>query len=243
MSLSVDKYEEVADKDDLMGVEDTAKKGFFSKPSLKSRNTIFTLGQRGAVLSPAELEGPILIPHTAQRGDCRYPYETLFRSQHYALLDNGCREFLFLSDFFMVAGNSALELFNSVMGKTLSLFLKSMSTYVSDCYDSIAVFLCIHIILRFRAITTKRAIPALDKYWEAVLELLWPRFELILEMNIQSIRNTDPRNWACCTPDHTISHVDTQSSLLPLLALTRHSPASEPTPSLVNCRLKWRTLS
>ncbi|XP_013879387.1 vacuolar protein sorting-associated protein 52 homolog isoform X2 [Austrofundulus limnaeus] len=187
------QYEEVADKDDLMGVEDTAKKGFFSKPSLKSRNTIFTLGQRGAILSPAELEGPILVPHTAQRGDSRYPYETLFRSQHYALLDNGCREFLFLSDFFMVIGNSALDLFNSIMGKTLSMFLKSMSTYVSDCYDSIAIFLCIHIILRFRAITAKRNIPALDKYWEAVLELLWPRFELILEMNIQSIRNTDPQ--------------------------------------------------
>ncbi|XP_073319078.1 vacuolar protein sorting-associated protein 52 homolog isoform X2 [Pagrus major] len=187
------QYEEVADKDDLMGVEDTAKKGFFSKPSLKSRNTIFTLGQRGAILSPAELEGPILVPHTAQRGDSRYPYETLFRSQHYALLDNGCREYLFLSDFFMVAGNSALDLFNSIMGKTLSMFLKSMSTYVSDCYDSIAVFLCIHIILRFRAITAKRTIPALDKYWEAVLELLWPRFEMILEMNIHSIRNTDPQ--------------------------------------------------
>ncbi|KAM6899727.1 vacuolar protein sorting-associated protein 52 homolog [Xenentodon cancila] len=187
------QYEEVADKDDLMGVEDTAKKGFFSKPSLKSRNTIFTLGQRGAILSPAELEGPILVPHTAQRGDSRYPYETLFRSQHYALLDNGCREYLFLSDFFMVAGNSALDLFNSIMGKTLSMFLKSMSTYVSDCYDSIAVFLCIHIILRFRAITAKRNIPALDKYWEAVLELLWPRFELILEMNIHSIRSTDPQ--------------------------------------------------
>ncbi|XP_061752738.1 vacuolar protein sorting-associated protein 52 homolog isoform X1 [Nerophis ophidion] len=187
------QYEEVADKDDLMGVEDTAKKGFFSKPSLKSRNTIFTLGQRGAILSPPELEGPILVPHTAQRGDSRYPYETLFRSQHYALLDNGCREHLFLSDFFMVAGNSALDLFNSIMGKTLSMFLKSMSTYVSDCYDSIAIFLCIHVILRFRAITAKRNIPALDKYWEAVLELLWPRFELILEMNIHSIRNTDPQ--------------------------------------------------
>uniref|UniRef100_A0A1A8DQF8 Vacuolar protein sorting 52 n=1 Tax=Nothobranchius kadleci TaxID=1051664 RepID=A0A1A8DQF8_NOTKA len=160
---------------------------------VKSRNTIFTLGQRGAILSPAELEGPILVPHTAQRGDSRYPYETLFRSQHYALLDNGCREFLFLSDFFMVIGNSAFDLFNSIMGKTLGMFLKSMSTYVSDCYDSIAIFLCIHIILRFRAITTKRTIPALDKYWDAVLELLWPRFELILEMNIQSIRNTDPQ--------------------------------------------------
>ncbi|XP_072315717.1 vacuolar protein sorting-associated protein 52 homolog [Eucyclogobius newberryi] len=187
------QYEEVADKDDLMGVEDTAKKGFFSKPSLKSRNTIFTLGQRGTILSPAELEGPILVPHTAQRGDCRYPYETLFRSQHFALLDNGCREFLFLCDFFMVTGNSALDLFNCIMGKTLGMFLKSMSSYVCDCYDSIAIFLCIHIILRFRAITAKRNIPALDKYWEAVLELLWPRFELILEMNIHSIRSTDPQ--------------------------------------------------
>ncbi|XP_029976103.1 vacuolar protein sorting-associated protein 52 homolog [Salarias fasciatus] len=187
------QYEEVADKDDLMGVEDTAKKGFFSKPSLKSRNTIFTLGQRGSVLSPAELEGPVLVPHTAQRGDSRYPYELLFRSQHYALLDNGCREFLFLSDFFMVAGNSALDLFNSIMGKTLSMFLKTMSSYVSDCFDSIAVFLCIHIVLRFRAITAKRSVPALDRYWDAVLELLWPRFEFILEQNIQSIRNSDPQ--------------------------------------------------
>ncbi|KAK2920612.1 hypothetical protein Q8A73_000097 [Channa argus] len=166
--------------------------GKIPQQQAQSRNTIFTLGQRGTILSPAELEGPILVPHTAQRGDSRYPYETLFRSQHYALLDNGCREYLFLSDFFMVAGNSALDLFNSIMGKTLSMFLKSMSTYVSDCYDSIAIFLCIHIIFRFRAITTKRNIPALDKYWEAVLELLWPRFELILEMNIHSIRNTDP---------------------------------------------------
>lgn len=31
------------------------------------------------------------------------------------------------------------------------------------------------------------------RYWEAVLEMLWPRFELILEMNIHSIRNTDPQ--------------------------------------------------
>ncbi|MBN3318317.1 VPS52 protein, partial [Atractosteus spatula] len=93
----------------------------------------------------------------------------------------------------MVTGSSAQDLFNCIMGKTLSMFLKHMSSYVSDCYDSIAVFLCIHIILRFRAITAKRNVPALDKYWEAVLELLWPRFELILEMNIQSIRNTDPQ--------------------------------------------------
>ena len=52
-----------------MGVEDTAKRGFFSaKPSLKNRSTIFTLGNRGTVLT-SDLEGPIIVPHAAQKGE------------------------------------------------------------------------------------------------------------------------------------------------------------------------------
>nr|AAH63329.1 Vps52 protein [Mus musculus] len=187
------QYEEVAEKDDLMGVEDTAKKGFFSKPSLRSRNTIFTLGTRGTVISPAELEAPILVPHTAQRGEQRYPFEALFRSQHYALLDNSCREYLFICEFFIVSGPAAHDLFHAVMGRTLSMTLKHLESYLADCYDAIAVFLCIHIVLRFRNIAGKRDVPALDRYWEQVLALLWPRFELILEMNVQSVRSTDPQ--------------------------------------------------
>lgn len=50
---------------------DSDSSRFFSKPSLRSRNTIFTLGTRGSVISPTELEAPILVPHTAQRGEQR----------------------------------------------------------------------------------------------------------------------------------------------------------------------------
>ncbi|NXO01297.1 VPS52 protein, partial [Rhinopomastus cyanomelas] len=189
------QYEEVAEKDDLMGVEDTARKDILGilGPSLKNRNTIFTLGHRGSILAATELEGPILVPHAAQKSDLRYPFESLFRSQHYALVDNSCREYSFLCDFFMATGAGAQDLFNAVMGKTLTMFLKHMEGYVSDCYDSIAIFLCIHIVLRFRAIMTKRNIPAVDRYWETLLELLWPRFEHLLELNIQSIQSTDPQ--------------------------------------------------
>ncbi|KAH0630706.1 hypothetical protein JD844_014001 [Phrynosoma platyrhinos] len=98
---------------------------FFSKPSLRNRNTIFTLGNRGNVIGSAELEGPIIVPHSAQKSDVRYPFESLFRSQHYALLDNSCREYLFLCDFFLVTGTPALDLFHTVMGKTLAMFLVS----------------------------------------------------------------------------------------------------------------------
>uniref|UniRef100_A0A8D2IPY5 Vacuolar protein sorting-associated protein 52 homolog n=1 Tax=Varanus komodoensis TaxID=61221 RepID=A0A8D2IPY5_VARKO len=185
------QYEEVAEKDDLMGVEDTARKDIL--PSLRNRNTVFTLGNRGSVIGGAELEGPIIVPHSAQKSDVRYPFESLFRSQHYALLDNSCREYLFLCDFFLVTGTPALDLFSAVMGKTLAMFLKHMDAYVSDCYDGIAIFLCIHVVLRFKTIMAKRNVPAIDKYWDTLLEMLWPRFEHILKLNIQSIQNTDPQ--------------------------------------------------
>ncbi|KAF4013278.1 hypothetical protein G4228_004693 [Cervus hanglu yarkandensis] len=178
---------------DLTVFLDSDPSRFFSKPSLRSRNTIFTLGTRGSVISPAELEAPILVPHTAQRGEQRYPFEALFRSQHYALLDNSCREYLFICEFFVVSGPAAHDLFHAVMGRTLSMTQKHLESYLVDCYDAIAVFLCIHIVLRFRNITAKRDVPALDRYWEQVLALLWPRFELILEMNVQSVRSTDPQ--------------------------------------------------
>ena len=40
---------------------------------------------------------------------------------------------------------------------------KHLESYLVDCYDAIAVFLCIHIVLRFRNITAKRDVPALDR--------------------------------------------------------------------------------
>ena len=32
----------------------------------------------------------------------------------------------------------------------------------------------------------------LNRYWETVLEMLWPRFEMIVQTNSQSIRQCDP---------------------------------------------------
>ncbi|KAG0431948.1 hypothetical protein HPB47_021262 [Ixodes persulcatus] len=125
----------------------------------------------------------------------QYPFESLFRSQQYALLDNACREYLFVTEFFMCSGSAAQDLFNLIMSKTLTMFLKHVELYVQDCYDSIALFLCIHIIHRFQLLMHERSVPALDRqvYWESLLQFLYPRFEYILRLNIQSIRDCDPQ--------------------------------------------------
>ena len=190
--LSVLKFEEAVTKDDLMGIEDMASKSsLFSKSShsLKHKSTIFTIGNRGDILT-SELEAPIIIPHAQQKA--RYPFEALFRSETYALVDNACREYLFITEFYLVRGNQAQELFNQIMGKTMSLMVKNLEIYVVDCFDTISLFLCIQLILRYQIMCHKRCTAVLDKYWETLQTALWPRFEHLFRLNIQSIRDCDP---------------------------------------------------
>lgn len=60
------RYEEAVTKDDLMGIEDTASRGLFSKAAnLKQKSTVFTIGNRGDVLNQ-QLEAPIIVPHAQQ---------------------------------------------------------------------------------------------------------------------------------------------------------------------------------
>lgn len=188
--LTLLKYEEAVAKDDLMGIEDTANRGIFTKSTaLKNKSTVFTIGNRGEVLNQ-QLEAPILVPHAQLKN--RYSFEALFRSEQYALVDNACREYLFVTEFFMVRGTHAQDLFNAIMGKTMTLMIKNLETYIHDCYDTIAMFLCIQLILRYQLMCHKRCVPALDKYWDMLQAEIWPRFEMVFRLNIQSIRECDP---------------------------------------------------
>lgn len=183
------KYEEAPNKDDLMGIEDGSKGGFFQKSNLKNKSTIFTIGNRGDVLAQ-QLEAPIIVPHVQQK--TKYSYEALFRSLQYALVDNGCREYLFTTEFFHVKGNHAQELFDRILGKTLSVLVKNVENYVVECYDCLALFLCIQLINRYKLMCHKRAVAALDSYWESLYNTLWPRLQYVLKLNIQSVRDCDP---------------------------------------------------
>ncbi|KAJ2953682.1 hypothetical protein O0L34_g1299 [Tuta absoluta] len=183
------KFEEAPTKDDLLGIEDGSKGGFFQKSNLKNKSTIFTIGNRGDVLAQ-QLEAPIIVPHAQQK--TKYPYEALFRSLQYALVDNGCREYLFTTEFFHVKGSHAQELFDRILGKTLSLLVKNVESYVIESYDCLALFLCIQLIYRYRWMCHKRAVAALDSYWDSLHSSLWPRLEYVLKLNIQSVRECDP---------------------------------------------------
>ncbi|KAJ8687723.1 hypothetical protein QAD02_023517 [Eretmocerus hayati] len=196
------QFDENPTKDDLMGVEDTASRGLFHKSHLKHRGTVFSIGSRGEVLT-SQLEAPIIVPHTASK--TKYHFEALFRSEQYALVDNGCREYLFLTEFFKVKGAQALDMFNQVLGKTLNLILKNLQSFVDSSYDAIALFLCLNLVMRYQLMCHKRVVPALDKYWDSINAIIWPRFEYIFRMNIQSIKDCDPMKFPKETGPHYIT--------------------------------------
>ena len=82
------QYDELPTSEDLLGVDDSQVKGFFSKPSMKSKASVFSMGQRGQVLT-TELEGPILVPHTLEKSTTKCPYEKLGFSKIRLILTKG----------------------------------------------------------------------------------------------------------------------------------------------------------
>lgn len=52
----------------------------------------------------------------------------------------------------------------------------------------------------------------LDRYWDSLQAAIWPRFELIFRMNIQSVRDCDPNKFNKSLAPHYVS-LDQNSSL------------------------------
>uniref|UniRef100_H2Z2W4 Vacuolar protein sorting-associated protein 52 homolog n=1 Tax=Ciona savignyi TaxID=51511 RepID=H2Z2W4_CIOSA len=182
------QFDDAAGRDDLLATEDSSKRGFFSssRPAMRNRSSVFTLGKRDVILGE-QLEAPIVVPHAAQKNEEKQSFESLFRSQHYALLDTSCREYLFVCDFFMLSASAAQDLFNAIVGKTLALYLKHVDTQCSECYDAIALLLCIHIVYKYRVLMNAREVTSLSSYWDTMMAILWPRFEYVVKMHIRSV--------------------------------------------------------
>ena len=206
--LSKLRFGELADKDDLMGVEENIRNKislFSGKSSLKSKSSIFSISNRDNMLT-TDLESPIIVPHVAQKMETRFPMEAIFRSHQFALLDNACREYLFLAEYFRLTPNQSLEHFNVVFGKTLNFYTKVVEEEYQPSYDPIGIFLSLHIVYRFKLLAHKMAVAALDPYLDSLVKIIRPRFDFLFDVHIQSVKNIElARLSSCDTRPHYIT--------------------------------------
>ncbi|KAA8544546.1 hypothetical protein F0562_022595 [Nyssa sinensis] len=176
---------DIATSSDLIGVE-TRSTSLFSRgrEPLKNRSAVFALGERINILK--EIDEPALIPHIAEASSRKYPYEVLFRSLHKLLMDTASSEYLFCDDFF---GEESI--FSEIFAGPFVVIDEHFNSILPNCYDAIGLMLMIRIIHQHQLIMSRRRIPCLDSYLDKVNISLWPRFKMVFDMHLNSMRNAN----------------------------------------------------
>ncbi|CAL5425407.1 unnamed protein product [Camellia sinensis] len=176
---------DIVTSSDMIGVE-ARSTGFFSKgrESLKNRSAVFALGERINILK--EIDEPALIPHIAEASSHKYPYEVLFRSLHKLLMDTASSEYLFCDDFF---GEESV--FHEIFAGPIAVIDEHFNSILPNCFDAIGLMLMIRIIHHHQLIMSRRRVPCLDSYLDKVNIALWPRFKMVFDMHLSSLRNAN----------------------------------------------------
>ncbi|KHJ97089.1 Vps52 / Sac2 family protein [Oesophagostomum dentatum] len=172
---------DAASKEDLLGVEDSVKYEWyhrivrweascmyfdFSHVSFvvaphRNRATVFSLGSRQQILTHDFLN-PLIVPHAAQESNQKFQFEALFRSIHLAFVDHCSHEFLFLTDFFMVSGQAAIDLHAKVMGRAVAHLIRAFDEKIATNFDCISLHLCICLCDKFHRLLTERETPSMS---------------------------------------------------------------------------------
>ncbi|XGW26046.1 hypothetical protein V3C99_007005 [Haemonchus contortus] len=199
---------DAASKDDLLGAEDVVKSGgisglFAGKPHHRNRATVFSLGSRQEILTHDFLN-PLIVPHAAQEANQKFQFEALFRSIHLAFVDHCSHEFLFLTDFFMVSGQTAIDLHAKVMGRAMAHLVRAFDERIAVNFDCISLHLCICLCDKFHRLLTEREIPSMSGYWEAISNQLWTRLAQVMQMHNDSVKALDVKRMQ--TPIDTRPH-------------------------------------
>eukprot|EP00252_Welwitschia_mirabilis_P021348 TRINITY_DN5467_c0_g1_i1.p1 TRINITY_DN5467_c0_g1~~TRINITY_DN5467_c0_g1_i1.p1 ORF type:complete len:789 (+),score=162.25 TRINITY_DN5467_c0_g1_i1:86-2452(+) len=178
---------DIASANDLIGI-DTRSSNLFSRSRepLKNRSAIFVLGDRINVLK--EIDQPSLIPHISEASGSKYPYEVLFRSLHKLLMDTATSEYLFCLDFF---GEDAI--FYDIFSGPFSVIDEHFNAILPNFFDAIGLMLMICITHQHQLIMSRRRVPCLDSYLDKVNIVLWPRFKMVFDMHLSSLRNANIR--------------------------------------------------
>ena len=188
----------VATKADVLVIADAPMKSLFTqkidfsfnKDKSSAGGETFALNGRDEIISDME-SSPILV-HVATAEKARYHFEVLFRSLLKHLVDAASNEFLFLLDFFQTEVH---DTFYKIYGRGLSLILENLEDYMLSCYDVVSLLLCIRITQSMRLVMQRRRIPTLDSFFDRVTNMLWPRFDFVLGLNLKSLKQANPKEF------------------------------------------------
>jgi hypothetical protein len=126
-----------------------------------------------------------IIPHIAYEKKEKLTFNMIFKSIHLLIMDITTSEYLFTLDFF-----EDTNIFSEIFTKSLSFIESTVKQYLTNSFDLIGILIMIRLTKQLQNIMKTRKIDSLDKYFENVFILLWPRYKYLFDLNVISISET-----------------------------------------------------
>ncbi|KAI0021258.1 Vps52-domain-containing protein [Xylariomycetidae sp. FL0641] len=181
----------VLDKSDVIGNEDTSRKGTVLSSSRIAGppHDAFNLGRRIDVLRTSNQTA--LSSYLAEEDQSTHYLEVPFRNFNLALIDNATAEYTFLASFFAPALNYPTisrhfaYIFEPtfLLGQTLTRTLSA-----EPCHDALGLLLAIRLNQHFQFELQRRKVPSADAYLNGTAMLLWPRLQAVMGAHCDSVR-------------------------------------------------------
>lgn len=148
---------------------------------------ILSLGRRVDILKRAV--STALPSHLAEQSKSPTYLENPFYAFNTALIDNASFEYSFLTTFFSnISFHAVSQNFNSIFASTFALG-NAFTKYLTDTsYDCLGILLCVRLNQHLAFELQRRKCPVADGYVNGTNMLLWPRFQLAMDVHVESVR-------------------------------------------------------
>jgi hypothetical protein len=203
------------DKNDLLGADDApARKPGRGAPA----HDPFSIGRRFDILKSQSTQA--ITSYAAEENRAPQHAEVVFRAFNLALVDNASFEYTFLTGFLggALPASATARAFDTVFAPTFKLGQElTRALAVADApapsaigsigstigvgggaasagggADALGVLLCIRLTQRLAFALQRRRVPPAEAYTNGTAMLLWPRFQILMDRHVESLRRASP---------------------------------------------------
>ena len=115
--------------------------------------------------------------------------EVPFRNFNLALIDNASAEYSFLTEFFHAGSfHHVSRIFAEIFEPTFALGQSMIKDLIENTYDCLGLLLCVRLNQHSAFELQRRKVPVADGYINGANMLLWPRFQVAMDLHCESIR-------------------------------------------------------
>ena len=148
-----------------------------------------SIGRRVDILKYASSSA--LPSHVAEDSKTPTYIEAPFHAFNNALIDNASFEYSFLTAFFPnVSFHTLSQYFNSIFSPVFALGIAFTKQLIESTYDCLGTLLCVRLNQHLAFELQRRKCPVADGYINGTNMLLWPRFQVAMDMHVESVKRS-----------------------------------------------------